>query len=215
MKLRIFLLTMNFLAATFYVNAQSEAYTKAMEKAIMAMDISEDMESLQKVANTFERIAGNASDQWLPPYYNAYTHIIMNFQLNDGNEKDQVLDKAQEYLDKAIELGGDASEIYAVQAFLYIGRITAKPMVRGMSYSGKVRAEVEKSLDKNSANPRAYYVLGQLLQGMPSFAGGGMDRACPEFQTAAEKFKSFEPKDSIHPNWGKRDLKRWLSRCEN
>ena len=214
-------LVLGFLMISQFSYAQKGAYTNAMKKALTAMDeamatLEEEggVDRLAAVSNQFERIAAKENQEWLPVYYDAYVHVIMSFKLGEGKLQDASLDVAQELLDKATAMNGDKSELMALQGMLYIGRIVVKPMLRGMTYSGKVSKAIEKSISFNEDNPRAYYVLGQLYQGMPKFAGGGMDRACPEFNTAKEKFATHEMPSEIHPTWGKKELKMWLARCE-
>ena len=214
-------LTLSFLFLTVTTFAQGDKYTAAMKKAIASMNeaLSTPGDNgrsgkLQEAANFFERIATKETDQWLPVYYEAYLNVVMSFDIAEEDSKDAHLDVAQELLDKAMALEGDKDEIMAVQGMLYIGRIVVKPMLRGMTYSGKVANAVEKSLEINADNPRAYYVLGMLYQGMPEFAGGGMGKACPEFNASKEKFATHQPKDEIHPSWGQTELGYWLGKCE-
>jgi hypothetical protein len=178
-------------------------YNQAMSETIQKMGSSAGVEDFQNCANAFERIASVESKEWLPLYYAAHCYIIMNFQEPDNAKKDQLLDKAQVFLDKAFKIEPNESELYALQALLYPARMNIDPMTRGMQYIGLLNQSNEKAIQLNPENPRPYYLKAIIILNMPEGMGGGKATAKPLFETAKTKFDNFKPNTLLSPNWGK------------
>jgi tetratricopeptide (TPR) repeat protein len=173
--------------------------SQSIEKLFQAKIIPEYIE----VANQFERISQIEKAEWLPLYYASFAYIMISFQETENTKKDQYLDQAQKYLDRAMAIEPNESELYMLQGFLYPSRINIDPMARGMLYMGKMNESLDKALTLNPDNPRVYYLRATMTYHMPEAYGGGAAKALPLFQTAAEKFQIFKPKTEISPNWGK------------
>jgi tetratricopeptide (TPR) repeat protein len=194
-----FLLVFGFAASGTAENKYLEAMTKAIEKQKSASTIEAFFES----ANTFERISQMEKTEWLPLYYAAHCYIVVSFMEPDNAKKDAVLDKAQQFLDKAFQIAPKESELFSLQAFLYPSRITVDPMTRGMEYIGKMNQALDEAIRLNPDNPRSYYLRAITVLNMPEGFGGGAASAKPIFEVAKQKFDSFQPKTSISPDWGK------------
>lgn len=191
------------LVSLFCVGFSNETYEKAMslsiEKLFQAKTIPENIE----VANQFERISKREKTEWLPLYYAAYAYIIISFQDTDNAKRDQYLDQAQKYLDQAMAIEPNESELYMLQGFLYPSRINIDPMNRGMTYIAVMNRALDKALELNPNNPRVYYLRATMTHHTPEAYGGGASKALPLYEIAVEKFKIFKPKTAISPYWGK------------
>ncbi|MCX6240046.1 MAG: hypothetical protein NTY07_21300 [Bacteroidia bacterium] len=191
------------LVSLFSFGFSNETYEKAMslsiEKLFQAKTIPENVE----VANQFERISKTEKTEWLPLYYASFAYIMISYQESDNAKKDQFLDQAQKYLDQAMAIDPNESELYMLQGFLYPSRINIDPMNRGMVYMADMNKSLDKALELNPDNPRVYYLRATMTFHMPEAYGGGAAKALPLYQVAADKFKVFKPKTAISPNWGK------------
>jgi len=183
--------------------SQNNKYQQAMLGTIEKMNNSASTGEFIEAANTFERISQTEKSEWLPLYYAAYSYIVVSFQEQDLAKKDPFLDKAQQFLDNAFKIAPEESELFALQAFLYPGRIIVDPMTRGMEYMGKMNQALDKAIQLNPENPRSYYLRAITLLNMPEQFGGGAKVAMPLFETAKQKFDSFKPISNISPKWGK------------
>lgn len=193
-----------FLFLSVFVAGFSQGnYEKAMLETIGKLNYASAIEDFRGTGNTFERIALNETGEWLPLYYAAHCYIIISFQEPDLAKKDPLLDKAQGFLDKAFKLAPEESELFALQAFLYPSRMTVDPMARGMQYIGLLNQAIEKAIQLNPGNPRAYYLKAVIALNMPEGMGGGAAFAKPMFETAKTRFENFQPKSPLWPNWGK------------
>jgi len=191
------------LSLLFSVGFANDAYQKAMSQSIEKLFQAKTIPEYVEVANQFERISQIEKAEWLPQYYASFAYIMISFQETENAKKDQYLDQAQKYLDQAMAIESNESELYMLQGFLYPSRITIDPMTRGMIYMGKMNDSLDKALALNPDNPRVYYLRATMTYHMPEAYGGGAANALPLYQMAAEKFQIFKAKTEISPNWGK------------
>ncbi|HET6558930.1 MAG TPA: hypothetical protein VFG54_16540 [Prolixibacteraceae bacterium] len=198
-KFSILLVLISLFNISFANEAYHEAMSQSIEKLFRAATIADYTES----ANQFERISQNEKKEWLPLYYASYAYIMISFQEPDNAKKDAYLDQAQKFLDQAIAIAPDESELHMLQGFLYPSRINIDPMTRGMQYMEKMNASLDKALQLNPDNPRVYFLRGTMTYHMPEAYGGGAANALPFLKTAQEKFSAFKPKTDLSPNWGK------------
>jgi len=91
---KVILMTCFILAGIVY--GQDDIYFKTMKNTLFEMDTAVSMESMQLIANKFERIANVEKDKWLPNYYASFTYVLMSYREEDNKIKDQYLDKAEE-----------------------------------------------------------------------------------------------------------------------
>lgn len=181
---------------------QDERYTTAMKSALEAMDQATEPAEFMESAGRFERIANAEKNRWLPYYYASYSLVVMSFDEQDGGQRDLVLDRAQELLDRAMEMQPKESELHVLQAFLYPSRIMVDPMGRGMTYIEKMFASLETAKKLNSENPRIYFLEGINKLNLPPSMGGGAEVARPILEEALSKFETFSSDDPLWPNWG-------------
>lgn len=192
--------------------AQQQSFENAMLETLTMYDSAKTTSDLQTIASRFERIATTETSKWEPLYYHAFLNINLSFREKDGDKKDALLDIAQKSIDKALEVNGDKSELFALQGFLYQGRIQVNAM-RGMTYSQKASEILENAVKENPKNPRALLLLGQNIYYTPKMFGGGSKNALPKFQEAKVLFESENGKKGISPRWGAISNKRMIDAC--
>ncbi len=204
MKTKLIILTIivNITLISFSAYGQEDRYTAAMKSAIEMMDQASEPGEFVESANQFERIATAEKNRWMPYYYASYSLVVMSFDENDGGKKDQVLDRAQELLDRGLELQAEESELHVLQAFLYPSRIMVDPMGRGMTYIEKMLTSLETARSLNPENPRTYFLEGVNKLNFPPSMGGGADMAKPILEEALSKFEAFTNDDPLWPAWG-------------
>jgi hypothetical protein len=182
-------------------------YTEMMAATIAELNSTGDPARLLEIASKFERAAAAAPTDWLPQYYQAYGRTLASFtSKEEGDVKDKYLDQAEASLAQARKLGGDESELLALQGYLFQARLMIDPMNRAQVYSGRAMEAASKAKALNPANPRAYLVLGNNLYFMPEMYGGGKAAAKPQYEEAKARFAAFKPANSLVPNWGERQI---------
>jgi cytochrome c-type biogenesis protein CcmH/NrfG len=210
MKKSISLTMMAFMAVSVF--SQSAGPEQAIGESLQLLDEAKTVEDMQSVANRFERIALTDSERWEPLYYYAFSQINLSFMEQSGEVKDKLLDKAEISINKALELKGDRSELHALQALLYQGRIMVD-FSRGMELSQKANEVLGKALYENPENPRAMYLLGMNIRHTPEGFGGGCANALPKFMAAKALFEKESMKQGIMPRWGAQSNSEAIAGC--
>lgn len=205
------LLTVFLIASAIMINAQTP-FEKAIKDGLTQLDSAKTVEQMQEVIGRFERIALTEATRWEPLYYAAFTQINMSFRETDGEKKDAILDLAEKNIEKALSINGDKSELYALQGFLYQGRIQVSAM-RGMTYSQKAAEILEKAIEINPENPRPYFLLAQNIFHTPKMFGGGSKNALPKALEAKKYFEKENGKEGISPKWGAKSNLRVIDAC--
>lgn len=175
-KLTIFIA---LLITSFAVKAQGQAeYMQAMVKGLQSMGAERSLENLQASAGQFERIAANVKDQWHPHYYAALNYINASFTVEGIKEKDQLLDKARPFVDKALKLQPNNSEVVALDGFYLMAKLAADPNSRGQSLSGIASQTFSMAIKLDAKNPRAMALMAQMQYGTAQFFGSSTAGAC-------------------------------------
>lgn len=186
-----------------FTSFSNETYQKAMSQSIEKLFQATTIPEYVEVANQFERITQIEKTEWLPLYYTSYAYIMVSYQEPDNAKKDTYLDQAQKYLDQAMAIEPNESELYMLQGFLYPSRINIDPMSRGILYMDKMNVSLDKAMELNLDNPRVYFLRATMTFHTPEAYGGGAAKAISNYRKAEEKFKVYKPKTDLSPNWGK------------
>jgi hypothetical protein len=188
----------------------NEKFVKAMEKALSGMDTLKTADQWLTASNNFERIAQKETKEWLPAYYVAFCQT-MAFNLSKDNSMYELFAKrAEEFVGKADALNPDNSEIYVLKCMISGLFIRINPMVNGQKYGPIAGLQLEKAKMLDPENPRAYMQEGATLWFTPPQWGGDKVKAKAMLEKAAEKYESFKPASSIHPNWGQKTNEMFL-----
>ena len=189
------------------------AYRQAMEESITKLNEASDSEQLLAVANRFERIARAEKDEWLPWYYAAYATLNRAIEAKEASEKDQLLDKAQQYLDEATAVEDKESEVVALQGYVHTIRVTVDPANRGQQLAPLATKTLVQALKMNPDNPRALFLLGQMQYGTAQFFGADTSEACQLIAQAVTKYESAKTDDALMPAWGQESARRMSKQC--
>jgi hypothetical protein len=204
------------LLAHFFTGAvaQSERYTGAMQKNLLAMSVAGTPDAMLEVVNAFERIGNAEKNQWLPFYYASVAQVWHAFMLRDTKQYDPLADKATAFLQKAEELEKNNSEIALVKAMIATVKMSADPMSRYMTYGAVIAEATALSKKLDPTNPRPYMWEAQGVSQTPEQFGGGCANAKPVFEEAVKRFATFKPASPLHPNWGKEQNEQALAACK-
>jgi hypothetical protein len=195
--------------------AADEKFTRAMEAVLTDMRKSQTIDEIQQAANKLERITAAESGQWLPAYWTAYCYINMSFMEKDNMRKDQYLDQADKFLQKAEAIDASNDEVLVLKAYAAQARISIDGQSRFATY-GKVFSDaLNKARKINPENPRIYLLEGQMLYHTPEAFGGGKANACPKLKQAMDKYASFKLASTISPDWGIKNAQHLSAGCGN
>jgi hypothetical protein len=218
-------------AVLFSVTAfsQSDKYEGAMKQALLQLDSSKTAADFESVAATFQRIGDAEKTQWLPYYWSglALTRIgWMYFPDSKGVTAikadnlsatiDALSGRINTVEDKADAVAPDndaKSEILLLRNMAYTQQMIIDPQSRYMTYGMQAGQALDKAIQLNPNNPRAYYLKGSSLFGTPEQYGGGKAAAKPSFEKAVELGKAEQHKPFV-PHWGLEQSEQMLAACQ-
>ena len=90
----------------------------------------------------------------MPNYYVALVNATESFKLQDYNEADAVLQKAQKAIATELDKSPENTELMVVQALIYTGYLAKDPMMNVAIYYPKVIELYDKPLTLTPDNPR-------------------------------------------------------------
>ncbi len=210
--MRIFAAILLLSSVTLF--AQSDKMIKAIEKNLAILDTASTIETALLLKNNFERIADAEKGEWIPQYYAAMANATLSMREKDAQLREEIVNKAEMYINRADSLEADNSEINVVKAMTVYSRITVSPMERFMNLKPLADKYMARAEELNPENPRVYLQKGVIMMFTPEMMGGGKAKGLPFILTAIEKFDQFEPESSIHPNWGKNIAEEMLKRAQ-
>jgi hypothetical protein len=202
------------LVASQLVFANDGKYEQAMKSNIDAIYKAQTIEGLQSSTNAFERIAIAEPQKWEPNYYAAFGYIMIGNKEKDPSKKDQHLDRALSFIEKAKAIVPAESEVIALEGFVHMLRITIDPPSRGQKYAPMAMQTFGKAISTNPENPRALSLLAQMQYGSAQFFGGSTTEACATLTKALEKFDTFKSENTLAPTWGKGMAEGLKSQCK-
>ncbi len=209
----IFLLILNGMLIS--IHSQQLADSAAYNSGIAMIGKAKTANDFKLAAVYFEDLSVQNPSHWLSLYYAALCYIQASHRVEEDKERDAMLDKAQPLIDKAGKKNPKEPEIFVLQAFLYQSRIQVNPQLRGMTYSSKAEASLNKATSADDKNPRAWSLLGYNLFFTPSLFGGGPEKALPLFEKARDKFRTFKPLMPFYPRWGEPENLHMIAECKS
>lgn len=194
--------------------AQNGAYQKAMGEALGQFGQAKTAEDLHATANTFERIATQAKKEMLPHYYAALVLINSSFQMQNATERDQVIDRAMDHVEKASALSPNNDELEVLNGYGLMARLVVDPNSRGQKYTPMVMQSFGKAMSMNPNNPRASALMARQQFGTAQFFGSDPSSACGLAQQSIPLFDAEEPQ-GFEPSWGREVAESVLAACSN
>jgi len=185
--------------------AETNGYNEAMETALNQYNTAQTVADFQSTANTFNRISNMAKEEWLPQYYEAQCYILMSFmdRKADAAQKDEYLDIAEKAIISMLEKSPQNDEVYALQSFMYTGRLVIDPMTRGREFSIKSMTSIKTALAFNSHNPRALFLELSNEIGQAGFFKEDTSKYCDRINALLENWDEYNKTEPMHPVWGK------------
>lgn len=191
-----------FVLQPISLQAQNEdRFQQTMQKMLEKLEASESPEDYQNAANSFERIGNAESEQWLPWYYAAYSNVMLAYMQTDKTLVDPILDKADKQIARAESGTEENADILVLKSMAASARIQVD-FSRGMQYGPAATGLAKQATVLEDGNPRGWLQLGQNLLYTPEQFGGGPAKGCPLLDKAKERYATYEPASSLHPNWG-------------
>lgn len=212
MKKTMLLISVAFMASSLL--GANDRYLDQMKATIDQFNTSGTIDDLQSVANKFGVIGNVETKEWLPLYYQAHCYILMSFMDETGPEiKDRYLDQAESVIGKMLVLAPGESEVYAIQALYYTGRLVVNPPERSQTTAPLIGQSIGRSLGLDPQNPRARYIKLTNEIGTARFFGSDTSPFCETARELLESWDVYPVKSEIHPAWGKNQVEGIIQSC--
>ena len=194
--------------------AQKAISAKDLNHYVAMMDTAESAVSWKTICDQFAKLATSDETNWLVQYHAAFSYSIYAMRINDMKERDNYLDKALAYAEKADIAKPKESEVFVLKGMITAIKISVDPK-RGMEM-GQESSELMKQGNKlNPENPRAYLEMGESAMYIPEQYGGGKKKSQALLETSLAKYKTFKSDDVNWPHWGESRAKLLLEKCKS
>ncbi len=126
-----------------------------------------------------------------------YGFIAYNIGNENVDKAGQHLWKAIKHAEKLIESGKYQSEAYALQGAFYAFKIGLKP-ITGVIWGPKSLRSINKAMELDASNPRAWLEKANSLYYMPEAFGGSKENAILHYEKAVN---IYEQQGKTSNNW--------------
>jgi len=200
------------------INSQSDSsqqFKEDLKAGVNDFDSAANLNECVSAANHLVLIANKYSEEWAANYYACYSLTILSYIEKDGKKRDEYLDQAEVFLDKALsEYKTDYDELFVLKAIHASARLAVQPAMRYKKYGDLFNENLEKAKSLQPNNPRIYYLKGNSVFYTPKMFGGGAKIALPEYEKAALLFSSESKDDVFKPYWGEKQNEEMISKCK-
>ncbi|MBN1158689.1 MAG: hypothetical protein JXA61_04855 [Bacteroidales bacterium] len=193
--------------------AQTIRDSSLYSAGIQLIDLAHTKQQFLKAADFFTKISMEHDAHWLANYYAGLSYVLASYHNLLPFMRDSLIDRAQEEVDRGLSMNPGEPELMILQAFVFQARIQVDPLVRGMTYSMKASSILQKVMQEDPENPRAYLLMAYQTYYAPGIIGGGPANAFPLFIKARDKFTSYIPESDIHPRWGAEETYDMIDVC--
>ncbi len=193
---------------------QKDKYYEKMQSSLFTLYKAGNFETFNMMSKQLRKIAEEEETKWIPYYHSCYAYTMAAFLGKEKFTTEELVNEAQNMLDKANKLSPNNDEIVALQGFIYQARMINKEGKQVHTWAQKSVMEYDHARFLNPENPRPYYLIGQMLYRLPPGFGGNKESACKHFIQAEEKYNTFKPKSSFSPNWGEEANTKMLHNCK-
>ncbi len=184
---------------------QSEKYTARLNTYVGELDTAQSVATLSSLSYRFSRLSEIETQDWMPLYYAAYCNMRIGQKTKDASEIEGYFNEALTYLDKAEGLCDSNSETGALKARIQLYLMGVDHMAYGPTFIGSAKKSLEKAIEDDPNNPRAYLVMAYYYKHLPAFVGGSKKKSCEFFHKANAVAKA-TPTDKneaeYYPHWG-------------
>lgn len=207
----ILYLTLLLGSATLF--AQS-GYQQQLGQALGEFGQAESPAQFAASAKAFAAISEAEGVSWHASYYAALATVAQSFRTEGEDERDELVNQAQTYLDKAVSAEATEAESTALQARIYQARISINPAERAMRYGPKTMGMLFQAKAKAPEHPRLLLLLAQMVERTPVGFGGGPARALPLAQASMTAFDEWSSEDPFAPGWGQEETVKLIAKLE-
>jgi hypothetical protein len=208
--MRSFFYILFFSISLLKAQAQVSATNKTLETAVLQFHQANKNIDYQELYLQFEQLYAVNKTNWLIPYYAGMTKSIMCL-LNMG-DKDALANDALLWVGRAKSIMAN-DEVYCAESLAYTAKMSVNPLLRWLTYEGKIKKSLSLAKKLNPNNPRAYVLEANIQQKIPYIFGGGCKSVKPLIQKAELCFNVQTKAILLQPSWGFQSLVQLKKAC--
>ena len=208
--MRSYLFILFFSICLLKVQAQVNSTNKTLETAVMQFNQGNKNLNYQELYLQFEQLYAVNKTNWLIPYYAGMTRSIMC--LLKLGDKDALANDALLWVGRAKSIMAN-DEVYCAESLAYTAKMSVNPLLRWLTYEGKIKKALNLAKKLNPNNPRAYVLEANIQQKIPYIFGGGCNSVKPLIEKAELCFNTQTKSNSLQPSWGFQSLVQLKKAC--
>ena len=208
--MRSYLFILFFSICLLKVQAQVNSTNKTLETAVMQFNQGNKNLNYQELYLQFEQLYAVNKTNWLIPYYAGMTRSIMC--LLKMGDKDALANDALLWVGRAKSIMAN-DEVYCAESLAYTAKMSVNPLLRWLTYEGKIKKSLSLAKKLNPNNPRAYVLEANIQQKIPYIFGGGCNSVKPLIEKAELCFNTQTKSNLVEPSWGKQSLVQLKKAC--
>jgi hypothetical protein len=192
------------------VQAQVTNQSKALEEAVIQFNQTTKSQAYQALYLQFEQLYAVNKTNWLIPYYAGMTRSLMC--LLKMGDRDALANDALLWVGRAKSIMAN-DEVYCAESLAYTAKMSVNPLLRWLTYEGKIKKSLSLAKKLNPNNPRAYVLEANIQQKIPYIFGGGCNSVKPLIEKAELCFNTQTKSNLVEPSWGKQSLVQLKKAC--
>ena len=208
--MRSYLFILFFSICFLKLQAQVSTANKTLETAVMQFNQGNKNLNYQELYLQFEQLYAVNRTNWLIPYYAGMTKSIMC--LLKMGDKDALANDALLWVGRAKSIMAN-DEVYCAESLAYTAKMSVNPLLRWLTYEGKIKKSLSLAKKLNPNNPRAYVLEANIQQKIPYIFGGGCNSVKPLIEKAELCFNTQTKSNLVEPSWGKQSLVQLKKAC--
>ncbi|MEW6456772.1 MAG: hypothetical protein AB1410_08700 [Acidobacteriota bacterium] len=218
MVIRILIFLILVLCIGYSSQNLSESPEKVLFKAKEMIEKGENQwvsENFLKAKSLLQEALKEKFYIYLFYYYIAlsdYRLSIYHLQAKDKKKAKDFIEEGIKNLERSIKEKGDFSDSYALLGAL-LGLKISISWYLAPSLGPKSSKEIEKAIQLDPDNPRAYLIKGISSYNTPVIFGGGVSKATKDLELSIKLFEKEKKDSSIEPSWGMGEAYARLGLC--
>lgn len=194
-------------------NCFSQSLEEQLNPIYSAADTTSSIQVQTQFASQFELIAMMNPESYIANYYAAFSKAMLSYSGKDQKSRDELLDLADQFYEKAKAIEPNNQETYILGALLANARLSVDGGSRWKEQGEIFEKNLAAARAINPNNPRIAHLKGVAVFFTPKMFGGGKKNALEYLVKAEELFKSETETSVLKPHWGARRNAHFLGLC--
>jgi hypothetical protein len=207
-----------FLIAIFTVfqiiNVSAQTLEEQLNQVYTVADTAKSSELQTQLSSQFDLIAMMNPESYIANYYAAFSKAMLSYSGKDQKSRDEMLDIADQFYEKAKTIEPTNQETYVLGALLANARLSVDGGSRWKEQGEIFEKNLSAARAINPNNPRIAHLKGVAVYFTPKMFGGGKKNAIEYLLKAEELFKTETETSVLKPHWGARRNAYYIGMCK-